>query len=295
VQNTFHWTETFRSIAGLRGDLFHGEDRSDNPLNSGSVTQFMPSPKLSLVLGPFAKTEYYLNAGMGFHSNDVRGATITVDPTDGVTAVAKVPLLVRSKGAEIGVRTQAIPALQSSIALFVLNFDSELVFLGDAGTTEASRPSQRIGVEFADVYRPLPWLAFDLDAGYTRARFTSPDPAGNHIPGAVEGVLDSGVAIDNLGRWFGELRLRYFGPRPLIEDNSERSRATTLLSARIGYKLTETFRIRVDGFNLLNAKASQIDYFYVSRLRGEPAEGVGDIHFHPVEPVSFRVTLSAAF
>jgi hypothetical protein len=295
AQNTFHWTETFRSTAGLRGDLFHGEDRSDNPLNSGSVTQFMPSPKLSLVLGPFAQTEYYLNAGMGFHSNDVRGATITVDPNDGVTPVAKVPLLVRSKGAEIGVRTQPVPALQSSLALFVLGFDSELVFLGDAGTTEASRPSRRIGVEFANVYKPLPWLAFDLDAGYTRARFTSSDPAGDRIPGAVEGVLDGGVEIDDLGPWFGGLRLRYFGPRPLIEDNSERSHATTLLSARIGYKLTQTWRVYVDGFNLLNAKESQIDYFYVSRLRGEPAEGVGDIHFHPVEPASFRVTLSAMF
>jgi outer membrane receptor protein involved in Fe transport len=295
VQNTLHWTDWFRSIAGLRGDLFHADDASDNPLNSGSVTQFMPSPKLSLVLGPFAATEYYFNIGTGFHSNDARGATITVDPNDGVTRLDKVPLLVRSKGAEIGLRTQAIGGLQSSLSLFVLDLDSELVFAGDAGTTVAGRPSRRIGIEFANIYRPLPWLAVDLDAAYARARFTDAGPVGNHIPGAVEGVVDTGVEIDNLDRWFGGVRLRYFGPRALIEDNSVRSKPTMLLSARVGYKLTDGLRLRVDAFNLLNTKASQIDYFYTSRLRGEPVEGVGDIHFHPVEPASFRVTLSAAF
>jgi outer membrane receptor protein involved in Fe transport len=295
AQSTVRWTDSFRSIAGLRGDLFHANVASDNPLNSGSVTAFIPSPKLSLVFGPFDKTEYYFNIGTGFHSNDARGATITVDPTDGVTHQDKVPLLVRSKGAEIGVRTQAISGLESSLSLFVLDFDSELLFTGDAGNTTASRPSRRIGIEFANLYRPLPWLAIDLDAAYTRARFTSVDPVGERIPGAVEGVLTAGVEIDHLGRWFGGLWLRYFGPRPLIEDNSVRSKATTMLSARAGYKLSDSVRLSVDGFNLLDAKASQIDYFYASRLRGEPAEGVNDIHFHPVEPASFRVTLSAVF
>jgi outer membrane receptor protein involved in Fe transport len=295
AQNTLHWTDWFRSLAGLRGDLFHGDDASDNPLNSGSVTQFIPSPKLSLVFGPFAKTEYYFNIGTGFHSNDVRGATITVDPNDGVTHLDKVPLLVRSKGAEMGLRTKAIGGLESSLALFVLDFDSELVFAGDAGTTVAGRPSRRIGVELANIYRPLPWLAVDLDAAYAHARFTDADSVGNHIPGAVEGVVDTGVEIDDIDRWFGGVRLRYFGPRALIEDNSVRSKPTMLLSARVGYKLTDSLRLRFDAFNLLNTKASQIDYFYTSRLRGEPAEGVGDIHFHPVEPTSFRMTLSAAF
>jgi outer membrane receptor protein involved in Fe transport len=295
VQGTVRWTDGLRSIAGLRGDLFHADVASNNPLNSGSVTAFIPSPKLSLVFGPFAKTEYYVNIGTGFHSNDARGATIAVDPNDGVTHRDKVPLLVRSRGAEVGARTQAVAGLESSLSLFVLDFDSELLFVGDAGNTEASRPSRRIGVEFANLYRPLPWLSLDLDAAYTRARFTSADPVGDHIPGAVEGVLTAGIEIDHLGRWFGGVWLRYFGPRPLIEDNSVRSKVTTLLSARIGCRLTDSVRLHLDGFNLLDAKASQIDYFYASRLRGEPAAGVSDIHFHPVEPASFRVTLGAVF
>jgi len=294
-QENLRWSDTFRSIFGLRGDLFHGNDDSGNPLNSGNTTAFIAGPKLSLIFGPFNKTEYYVNAGTGFHSNDVRGATITVDPTDGVTPEERVPLLVRSKGAEVGARTWVIPGLESSLSFFVLDFDSELVFSGDAGTTEAGRPSERIGVEFANLYRPYSWLSFDLDAAYTRARFTNSDPVGNHIPGAVEGVLETGADIDNIGDWFGGLRLRYFGPRPLIEDDSMRSRPTTLVSGDVGYKITKMIQVRLEGFNLLDTKASQIDYYYTSRLPGEPAAGVNDIHFHPVEPRSFRVNLAMKF
>jgi outer membrane receptor protein involved in Fe transport len=177
---------------------------------------------------------------------------------------------------------------------FVLDFDSELVFTGDSGTTEASRASRRVGIEFSNVYQPLPWLTFDFDAAYARARFTQDDPAGNRIPGAVEGVVAAGFDIDT-DDWFGGMRLRYFGPRPLIEDDSVRSNPTTLVSGRVGYKLTEGTRLRLDGFNLLNNRVSQIDYFYASRLQGEPASGVSDVHFHPVEPLSLRLSLTTVF
>ena len=142
----------------------------------------MTSPKAGIVLGPWYKTEFYGNAGYGLHSNDIRGATITVDPNDKVTPLDRVPLLVRSKGAEIGIRTKAIEGLTSSLALFVLDFDSELLFVGDAGTTEPSRPSRRVGVEWTNKYKILPWMTLDLDLAYTRARFTDFDPAGDRIP-----------------------------------------------------------------------------------------------------------------
>ena len=115
----------------------------------------MTSPKASIVFGPFYKTEFFGNAGYGLHSNDIRGATITVDPNDKVTPLDRVPLLVRSKGAEIGIRTKAIEGLTSSLALFVLDFDSELLFVGDAGTTEPSRPSRRVGVEWTNQYKVI--------------------------------------------------------------------------------------------------------------------------------------------
>ena len=168
ADTTARWTDWLRTTVGIREDYFAGRVTSDTPENSGNAQASMTSPKAGIVLGPWYKTEFYGNAGYGLHSNDIRGATITVDPIDKVTPQDRVPLLVRSKGAELGIRTKAIDGLTSSVAVFVLDFDSELLFVGDAGTTEASRPSRRVGVEWTNNYKPLPWMAFDLDVAYTR-------------------------------------------------------------------------------------------------------------------------------
>ncbi|MGE0424593.1 MAG: TonB-dependent receptor [Reyranellaceae bacterium] len=295
AENTTRWTDWLRTIVGIRGDYLHGSVTSDTAANSGNVGAFIASPKAGVVLGPFARTELYLNAGFGHHSNDVRGATISVDPNDGVTPLSRVPLLVRSRGIEIGARTRIIPGLESALSLFLLDFDSEIVFVGDAGTTEASRPSRRIGIEWTNHYHPVPWIGLDLDVAYTRAQFRDADPAGDRIPGAPGLVLAAGIHIGGQTGWYGGARLRFFGARPLIEDNSVRSRPTALVSARVGYAFENGFRVQLEGFNLLNSKASQIDYFYTSRLAGEPAGGVDGIHLHPVEPMAFRLTASKTF
>jgi hypothetical protein len=286
-QNTTRWTNWMRTVAGIRGDYFTARVNSDNPANSGSSDGLMASPKGSLIFGPFHKTELFLSAGTGFHSNDVRGTTITVDPNDGVTPLQKVPLLVRSKGAEVGVRSQAIAALDSSVALFLLDCASEILFLGDAGTTEPSRPSRRVGVEWTNHYKVNSWLAYDFDVASTRARFASFDPVGNYIPGAPGMIASAGVVLGEKTGWFGAMKARYFGPRPLIEDNSARSSATTVVNGRVGYRWDSGWRMQLDGLNLLNARANQIEYFYQSQLRGE-AMSAADRHVHPIEPLAVR-------
>jgi outer membrane receptor protein involved in Fe transport len=222
--------------------------------------------------------------------------TITVNPPnapDAGTPAEKVPFLVRSKGAEVGWRARPVQGLETSVALFMLDYASELLFVGDAGTTEASRPSRRTGVEWTTTYKPAPWLAFDLDVAATRARFTDFDPAGNRVPGAPNVVSSLGVTFGEQLGWFGAVKMRYFGPRPLIEDNSARSPSTTLVNARLGYRFDNGIRVQLDAFNLFNTKADQITYFYESRLPqlGETV-GVADRHFHSVEPLSIRLTLS---
>ncbi|MDB5728209.1 MAG: hypothetical protein JWQ00_1414 [Noviherbaspirillum sp.] len=291
-ENNTQWADKFRTVAGLRGDYYRFDVRSDNPANSGKSSDGIVSPKLNMIFGPWAKTEYYFNIGRGFHSNDARGATITVDPREG-TPVERATPLVRSKGVEVGVRSEFIPGLQSSLALYRLDLDSELLFVGDAGTTEASHPSRRHGIEFNNYYRATKWLTIDADIAFARARFRGVG-TGDRIPGAVEGVASAALAVDNLGPWFGALQLRYFGPRPLIEDNSVRSKPTATLNGRIGYKISRAMRVELEGFNLTNRRDSAIDYYYPSRLRNEP-EAVDDIHFHPIESRSFRVTLTANF
>jgi hypothetical protein len=294
AESKVKWNDWLRSTIGLRGDMYWASVASDTAANSGQVNAFLASPKAGLVFGPFAATELYVNAGLGFHSNDARGATITVDPADKVTPQQQSPLLVRSRGAEVGVRTQFIKGLDSALALFVLEFDSELVFVGDAGTTEASRPSRRIGIEWTNHYRPTPWATLDLDLNLTRARFTDHDPIGNDIPGSPAFVAAAGITLGEATGWFGGLRWRYFGPRPLIEDGSVWSNATSLFNARAGYVFENGLKLQLDGFNIFNTQASQIDYYYQSQLRNETTP-VNDIHFHPVEPMAFRFTLAKAF
>ena len=291
--NTTQWTEKFRSVAGVRVDTFSFNVKSNNPANSGDASASKVSPKLNLIFGPWNKTEFYASNGVGFHSNDARGTTLTQDPKTG-NAAEKVPPLVRSKGLELGVRTEAITGLQSALSVYQLDFDSELIFQGDAGTTRAGRASRRTGFEFSNYYKPYRWLTVDADIAFARARFRNNDPIGNRIPGAVEGVGSVALAVDNLGPYFGAMQLRYFGPRPLLENNSIRSKSTATLNGRIGYKFNPKLKLELEGFNLTNRKDSAIDYYYTSQLKGEAA-AVSDIHFHPIESRSFRLTLVANF
>jgi hypothetical protein len=295
-ENTFQWTDTLRSVAGVRQDYYYANVTSNLNENSGTTNAHITSPKLSLIFGPFSKTEYFLNYGQGFHSNDARGTTITVDPGTGA-AVDKVPALVKSKGEEIGVRTEAIPYLQSSLSLWRMTLASELVFAGDAGTTQASRPSLRRGIEWSNRYIPKPWLVVDLDLSASRAQFTGDDRTtpGNYIPGAIDRVASFGVTAKDLGPWSGTMLMRYFGPRPLLEDNSVRSGSSLLWSARASHKVDSRTQINLDILNLFDRKANDIEYYYASRLQGEPASGVNDIHFHPAEPRTFRVALVTHF
>ncbi|MGY3584607.1 outer membrane receptor protein involved in Fe transport [Bradyrhizobium sp. USDA 4341] len=295
ADTTARWTDWLRTTVGIREDYFAGHVLSDMPQNSGNAQAAMTSPKAGIVLGPWSKTEFYGNAGFGLHSNDIRGATITVDPNDKVTPLDRVPLLVRSKGAELGIRSKAIDGLTSSLAVFVLDFDSELLFVGDAGTTEPSRPSRRVGVEWTNQYKLLPWMSLDFDLAYTRARFTDYDPVGNFIPGAPAWVASGGVTFGRETGWFGSLRARYFGPRPLIEDDSVRSLSSFIVNARAGYKFDNGMRLQLDVLNLFNAQTNQIEYDYLSRLPGEPIDGVADRHVHPAEPLAVRLTLAATF
>ena len=294
AQNETAWAPWLRTIAGVRVDGYRFRVDASDPQNSGTRGAGIVSPKGGAIIGPFRGTEFYVNAGLGFHSNDARGTTITRDPSTG-EAVDPVTPLVRATGAEVGVRTVTARHLQTTLTLWTLSLASELVFAGDAGTTEASRPSHRYGVEFANYYAPRPWLMLDGDVSWSSAHFTAVDPVGDLIPGSVETVLSAGATVDSLHHVIGSVRLRYFGPRPLIEDNSVRSKATSLANLEAGYKFSKNAKLVLDVFNLFDAKDSDIDYYYASRLPGEPLSGIDDIHLHPTLPRTARLNLVFGF
>lgn len=294
-ENRVRWTEWLRTSVGFRADGYYADVRSGTPANSGTAQDGIVNPKLGLVLGPWFDTEFYVNYGGGFHSNDVRGVTATIDPASPLFNVARSPFLVPSTGSEIGIRNRSIAGLETALALFQLDFASENLFQGDTGTTEPSRPTRRFGVEWTNRYALTPWLRLEGDLTVTNARFSDVDPAGNRVPDAPTTIASAGITFGEGLGWFGSMRFRYFGPRPLIEDNSVRSRPTALVNGRVGYNFDNGVSLSLDVLNLTNAKADQITYFYTSRLPGEAAEGVADRHFHPVEPTAVRLTLAGRF
>ncbi len=324
VENKIQWAEKFRTVLAFRGDEVFDNVTSLTPsytatelpgapvvnfaaANSGSVTQFMPEPKASLIFGPWRKTEFYVQGGFSFHSNDARGATQREEPISPdnpfPTATSRIPALIQTKGSEIGVRTTAAPHLQSTFSLWYLHSASELLQDGDTGGTVASlSPSNRYGIEWANYYTPLEHWAFDFDFADSRAFFTEIDPddaapgspGGKHVPEAVGLVASAGASMHDYKRFSASLRLRAFGPRDLTSDGIYRSHATVLLNAEVRYRLTPTWSFVVEALNLLNRKDHDIDYAYTSRITPAADAAFTDV-FHPVEPLQVRFGLRRIF
>ncbi len=286
------WSDTFRSIFGARLDYFDFDVMAGLPANGGSGQDALLSPKLSLVFGPWHETEYFLNIGQGFHSNDARGVTIAVDPGDPAVPAQPVDALVSAWGVDLGLRTAVFDNMQIAAALWGLQIDSELLFVGDGGVTETRGESERYGAEISMYYTLADSFIVDADYAWSHARFAHAQE--DHIPGAVENVASVGVTWAGEGRWSGGMRLRFLGDGPLVEDNSVRSQSTTVLNAQVGYDLNQAIHLSLAVYNLLDSDDADITYFYESRLPGE-IEGVEDVHFKPVQPSQLRLSLQSRF
>ncbi len=334
AENTVHWTDWLKTTLGWRGDYYSASvDSMLQSANSGNSRAAIGSPKFRMVIGPFYDTELFVGAGMGYHSNDARSTVVTEVPGDPATPESPSPLLVRSRGAEVGIRTTAVRGLDSSVSLFYLHQNSELFFDGDSGDTVAGLPSQRTGVEFTNDYRPASWVHIDADLALTRARFLGFDTAqealyqslagypqaqignapGNYIYNAPWMVASAGITLGEATGWFGDLRWRYISSRPLTEDGTFQSPPLSTLNGQIGYRFANGWSVRLDGLNLLNSQTAQAEYAYGSLLKTDslfslcfptiklPAtaavcqNGMMDYVLHPVEPLAVRLTLAATF
>jgi hypothetical protein len=333
AQQTAHWSDWCKTIIGFRGDFFAASDNQVSPaatqgINSGKL----PGPKGSIIFGPFNKTEFYMDIGQGFHSNDVRGVTVKVEPTDPQERLNSGTFLVPTQGAEIGIRTKAIEGLNSAVAVFGLDAASENIFDGDAGDTQPTLlPTRRIGIEWTNDYRPVSWFDLEADVADTRARFLGYDGAqaalyyslagypqaeignapGNYVPGAATIVGSINLTLGEKTGWYGGLCYRYFGRRPLTEDGAFFSPATGLLSARVGYRFDNGWTLQLDGTNITDSRSDQITYAYGSLPKTDALftqcngptppplavcqNGVMDRVFKPVEPLQLRLTLVGKF
>lgn len=295
-------SRALRLVMGVRNDYFDFDVRPLTLLNTNGVdlgqnrgrsSDNLWSGKASVRYTVTDQLELYAAIGQGFHSNDARGVVSRIDPADG-SAIAPVDPLVRSFGYEAGVRLSWQDKLNASIAAWNLDLDSELLFVGDAGTTEESRKSTRHGIELTAYYRLSQNITFDLEYAWTDAEFDDNEPEGRFIPGAVEDVVQAGLSFTHDTGWFGALRGRYFGERPLIEDGSVRSSSSFLVNARVGRELGD-WVVKADILNLLDSRDHDITYYYASRLQNEPLDGAEDTHFHVLEPRTVRLSIGRSF
>ncbi len=323
-ENNTKWNPVVRTVLGLRADAFTFDvkDKMLNPDNScdinsdpfgcntGSKNAKKFNPKLGVVLGPWARTAFFLNAAEGYHSNDARGVTRSGEDPNTPPATP----LVRAKSGEVGVRSTPVSNWSTSLAVFLLKLENELVFTGDAGATEVNGATTRTGVEWSNMFRFTDWLSGDLNASFTRARFDSADPGGDdvgcgdgadagfpcanapnyigrYIPNSPTGVLDAGLNMALPSGFFGNLRARYFGQAPLVEDNSIKASAYTTFDLGVGYTQPKEWRIAVDVFNILDKKWNDITYYYATRLPGE-TNTVPDYVVHSGVPRTIRATFT---
>ena len=212
---------------------------------------------------------------------------VTGDPVD------PSPVFVESKGGEVGFRYQPSSSFNVSASIFELQLDSELIFVGDAGTSEPSDPTKRSGIEVSGFWQPLDWLTFDGSGAWSHSRFEDVASNADRIPNAVEFVGSLGATVTTAGGWEASLRARYIGEAPLIEDNSVRGDPTFTMNAGIS-KDFGPFYIGLDILNLTDSDDNEIQYFYESQLQGEAAP-VEDLMIHPVHPRSLRLVLRAKY
>jgi outer membrane receptor protein involved in Fe transport len=303
AQETTHWTSWLRTILGVREEYEYASDDSVVTGFTGDTHQFLYQPKASIVLGPFYKTELYVSAGKGFHSDDVRGVFGTL-PLEGIPATAgKTPLLAPATGEEVGLRTDIVPRVSVQFSVFREDFSSELAYDQDQGQDTASAPSRRQGVELSAQYHPLPFLELNTDLAYSKARYQG-SPAelaefgfdGPWIANAPTFIGSFGALLDNLGPWFGGLQWRRLGDYAVVDgEQYPRAPGYSEWNLDAGYKLNSGLKFQVSVYNLLDTHADAMVYDYTARLPGEPASGIDGLQVHPLEPRSARFTITKSF
>jgi len=336
VQVTTRWTPEWRTVFGVREDYQHGTDidylaalhEQSGPgytgyTNGGTAQQAMAQPKGSLIYQPADTLEFYLSAGTGFHSADLRGVN---QDTSIDLGLPHTPLLAKQQGQEIGVRATPMPNLAVTGAYYNLWQQSETIIDPDVGQDTAGPPSRRYGYEINLTYQINRHLEFYASYSGDHTHFTHPfDDGTGHLG---EYITDAPLAtgalalyLTNLGAWSGGLNYRYLGNYPLssgpcvesavVHDfgpgytcaNSPTAAAQGQVDGKgfgewnldLHYAWVNGWSAGLGIYNLFDTHAAAAEFWYVDRLAGESALGVADVHEHPLEPLMARLTITKKF
>ena len=290
---SFDLRSSWRAVLGIRADAFKFKVNSKDYNLTDDDSDFILSPKASIAYAFSDNNEMYFSYGNGFHSNDARGVITFADPITGEKLSPADPL-VKSTGFEWGIKALINEQLNTSLAVWSLELDSELLFVGDAGNTEANRPSKRWGIEFNNLWSINEIWSLEADFAYSNAKFDDEDLENRSVPGSLKNVASGILSAEYPSGFFASFSFRYFGEVPLIEDGSIKSEGSTYANLALGW-LMDDWQVQLDILNIFDSNDHDIDYFYASRLAGEPANGYEDIHYHIFEPRQIRFYLSKEF
>lgn len=290
---SFDFQSNWRTVLGLRADAYRFKVKSKDYNQEDSDSDFILSPKASIAYAFSDNNEMYFSYGNGFHSNDARGVITFRDPITGDQSSPADPL-VKSTGFEWGIKALIDEQLNTSIAVWSLELDSELLFVGDAGTTEANRPSKRWGIEFNNLWSINEIWSLEADFAYSNAKFNDENLESRRVPGSMKNVSSGILSAQYPNGFFGSLSFRYFGAVPLVEDGTIKSEGSIHANLALGWSMYN-WQVQLDVLNVFDSKDHDVDYFYASRLAGEPLGGYEDIHYHIFEPRQIRLYLKRDF
>ncbi len=269
---------------GLRGDAYGFRTQATGgSATSGSVNDSILSPKFGASYRVADGIALFANYGQGFHSNDARGVTDTANPAPG---------LVKGNFKELGFRFER-GGLVLTGDIWASRIGSELIYVGDSGAVEPSNGGKRRGYEVTAFWKPNKWLAIDAVWAASKSRFVGLPAGQNLIPGALENSGEIGVSVV-FDRWNAAARVRHLGPHALVEDGSAQGEATTLVNFRAAFTPGRV-EFYAELLNAFDSRAHDVDYFYTTRLPGEPAAGVEGFNSRVAEPRQLRIGVKMKF
>jgi hypothetical protein len=197
--------------AALRFDLFNfNYDEHNDATISGQEVIARVSPKLNFNYQVNNNLNLFVKTGIGFHSNDARSVVINQTQNS-------VP---RAYGMDAGAEFKPVSNLFLHVALWGLHSESELIFVGDAGTVETGTATQRLGIDVSMRYQITKQLFADIDFNLCRPRLLDTPEKENYVPLAPTLTSTGGITYIASKGFSASLRYKHIKSRPANEDNT---------------------------------------------------------------------------
>jgi outer membrane cobalamin receptor len=284
LDETLRLTGKFSVNAGLRFDYFDYKfSNLKNDSLSGRKQIPKLSPKLNFYYDVSSSVQLYVHMGYGFHSNDVRSVVLK-------TSLNNLPTAL---GYETGSTFKLGKNVVVNAALWGLDLQSELVYVGDEAIVEATGATRRLGGDLSLRWQLTDRFFIDGDLNYSHGRYLGLPKGENFIPLAPSLTSTGGFSYKRSKGLNCSLRYRYLNSRPANQDNSVVAPGYFLLDAVVNYT-TPKFQIGLTAENLLNTKWNQAQFNTLSRLKNESVP-VDELHYTPGTPFFIKGSIAFFF